>query len=81
MTVRVLFFSYLTDIVGSSELVRHCKVGSTVSDLWADLAAEFPALADAESAIRFAVNIEYSSMTATLHDGDEVAIMPPVQGG
>ena len=29
----------------------------------------------------YTVNEEYARLTATLHDGDEVAFLPPVSGG
>ena len=33
------------------------------------------------SSVSCAVNEDYSRMTATLRDGDEVAFLPPVSGG
>jgi molybdopterin converting factor small subunit len=40
-----------------------------------------PSLAEYERTMSVAVNAEYARMTAVVHDGDEVAFMPPVSGG
>jgi molybdopterin converting factor small subunit len=45
------------------------------------MAAEWPALREYERTMSVAINAEYARMTATVHDGDEIAFMPPVSGG
>ncbi|MEM0897415.1 MAG: molybdopterin converting factor subunit 1 [Verrucomicrobiota bacterium] len=80
--LRVLFFSHLRDAVGQSELeIKAPFEPKSVDQLLNLLCADFPKLADARSSIRVAVNQEYVSLDAPLAEGDEVAIMPPVQGG
>jgi molybdopterin converting factor small subunit len=54
---------------------------ATVHTLWRSLTAEIPSLAAYERTMSVAVNAEYARMTAVVHDGDEVAFMPPVSGG
>jgi molybdopterin converting factor small subunit len=38
-------------------------------------------MGDYAAAVSCAVNEEYTRLTATLQDGDEVAFLPPVSGG
>ena len=47
-----------------------------VADVWAALA-----LGDEPAGMLYAVNREYAEPTQELHDGDEVALIPPVSGG
>jgi molybdopterin converting factor small subunit len=60
---------------------REVEPGGTIGAVWRDLAGEFPALADYERSISAALNADYARMDAEVHDGDEVAFLPPVSGG
>jgi molybdopterin converting factor small subunit len=53
--------------------------GATVQDLVDILLASYPVLR--EQRLRFAVNSTYALPETILHDGDEVACIPPVGGG
>jgi molybdopterin converting factor subunit 1 len=79
--VTVRLFARLRELAGAGELTRQIPDGSTARDVWHALTAEFPAMTDYGRSISCAVNEEYSRLTATLHDGDEVAFLPPVSGG
>lgn len=79
MTIRL--FARLREVAGASELARTVAEGSTAGDAWQGLVAEFPALAHHTRSLSVAVNEEYSRMNAALHEGDEVAFLPPVSGG
>ena len=79
MTVRL--FARLRDLAGSGELIRDVEAPATVSTVWQQLVAERPALRDYERTMSVAVNADYSKMSAPVHDGDEVAFLPPVSGG
>ena len=81
MHVTVRLFARLRELTGAAELGRDVPDGSTALDVWNDLSAEFPALADYTKAISVAVNEEYARLTASVRDGDEVAFLPPVSGG
>ena len=81
MHVTVRLFARLRELAGAGELTRQIADGSTALDVWHALTAEFPAMTDYGRSISCAVNEEYSRLTATLHDGDEVAFLPPVSGG
>ncbi len=81
MHVKVRLFGRLHDLAGANELERDLPPGSTVGDVWRQLAAEFPSMGPYARSISAAVNADFSRMTATLADGDEVAFLPPVSGG
>lgn len=55
--------------------------GATVEDLVTLLAKRFPQLSHDPAGMAVAVNREYVKHDHPLHDGDEVAFIPPVSGG
>ena len=81
MRVTIRLFARLRDLAGAGELVREVASPATVRTVWASLVAETPALVEYERTISVAVNAEYAKMAAAVHDGDEVAFLPPVSGG
>jgi molybdopterin converting factor small subunit len=81
VTVRVLAFARLRELLGYGERLVGVAEGTTVETLWATLAAEAPQLAPLRASTRFARNGALASATTPLHDGDELALLPPVGGG
>ena len=81
MHVTVRLFARLRELAGAGELTREVPDGSTALEVWNALTREWPALNEYTKAISVAVNEEYSRLTANVHDGDEVAFLPPVSGG
>jgi molybdopterin converting factor subunit 1 len=81
MRVTVRLFARLRDIAGTSELPRDVSPGATIGTIWRQLVGEFPDFAGYERSISSAVNADYARMDHLVHDGDEVAFLPPVSGG
>lgn len=81
MRVTVRLFARLRDLAGTGELTRDVPAPATVQTIWGALVSELPALREYERAMSVAVNAEYARMGSTVHDGDEVAFLPPVSGG
>ncbi len=81
MKLRVLFFSVLRDITGVDEIALEMSPGSTLADLLAQIETRWPKLRDWQSSMLLALDQTYVKRDASLHDGAEVALMPPVQGG
>jgi len=81
MRVTVRLFARLRDLAGTGELVRDVPDSSTVRTVWTSLTADIPSLVQYEATMSVAVNAEYARMAAAVHDGDEVAFLPPVSGG
>ena len=81
INVRMLFFAHLQDVAGSHALPVSLPDGATVEDAAAALAGRQAGFADLLSQARAAVNAEFAEASTVLHDGDEVAWMPPMSGG
>ena len=81
MRVTIRLFARLRDLAGSGEMVRDVASPATVQTVWSTLVDEMPPLRDYERTMSVAVNADYARMSAPVHDGDEVAFLPPVSGG
>ena len=81
MRVTIRLFARLRDLAGSGELIRDVEAPATVRTVWQSLTTEMPALKEYEATMSVAVNAEYARMASAVHDGDEVAFLPPVSGG
>ena len=81
MRVTVKLFGPLREAVGAGELPVELAEGSSLGALRERLAAEHPAIAELDRRLRVAVNLEIASDDPALHEGDEVALLPPVSGG
>jgi molybdopterin converting factor subunit 1 len=81
MHIRVLFFGQLKDICGRAQDDVELPENSTAGSVFRHYAAEFPKLADMAGSIVLARNQEFTTSSALLAAGDEVALLPPVSGG
>ena len=81
MNVTVLLFATLKDRAQQAQVRLALDDGATVGDLKARLAAEVPNLAPALPSSLVSINREFAFQQDPLHDGDEVALFPPVSGG
>jgi molybdopterin converting factor subunit 1 len=79
--VRVKFFAAPREVIGTSEVELEIPAGSTAGELIELLTEQYPALRSFTRFINVAVNRAYVGMQTELHDGDEVACLPPVGGG
>ena len=79
MCVHVRLFASYREAAGTNRLDMPLRRDARVQDLLAVLAPRIPALSAARGMV--AVNHTYVSADAELHDGDEVALIPPVSGG
>jgi MoaE-MoaD fusion protein len=83
MRVHVIPFGVLKDWFGSSASTVELPDGASVAELLEHLRVGLPARSPASSlqGIAISVNAEYVQAAYTLHDGDEVGLLPPVSGG
>ena len=79
IVVQVRLFASARECVGTTPLSQTLPAGATVGDLSAQLYDNYPGLRDLR--LRYAVNTAYAGQETELHDGDEVACIPPVGGG
>ena len=81
MKVRVQFFSHLKDIAGPTELELDLETGVSVAELLAQLYERFPRLREWDSNILVGAGVEFVDRDYIVQPGDDIAMMPPVQGG
>lgn len=81
MRVTISFYSYFKELTGCPQITEILADGSTLGDLFKQLAARFPKLTAMERSTLIAVGVEYQDRSYVLKDGDEVSLFPPVQGG
>jgi molybdopterin synthase catalytic subunit len=81
LRIRIRLFAMQRELAGERELAVELPEGADVEAAWSALIARHPSLAPGRPSMRFARNGEYADPSATLEDGDEVAMIPPVSGG
>lgn len=81
MKVRVLFYAQLRDAVGMRDLDVEVAEGATVRDLVEQIYARQPGLRQHDKSILIGAGVEFVDRNYKLSPGEEISIMPPVQGG
>ena len=81
MQVKVLFFGLTHDLTGFAQEQLDLPEGETLDGLWRRYEVRFPSLSSVAHSLLVSVNEEIAPRSRDLHDGDEVAFMPPVSGG
>jgi MoaD family protein len=81
MTVRAQFYAQLRELIGIHELEVELPQGATVRELLEKIFAQKPALRVHDKSILIGVGLEFVDRNYKLNPGEEIAIMPPVQGG
>ena len=81
MNVTVKLFAILRDRAGIRETNLDLTDGNNVTEAVSQLVRRFPAVEPFVSKLAYAVNEQYVPADTELHDGDELALIPPVSGG
>jgi len=81
MKVRVQFYAQLRDLIGMRELEVDLAEGASVRELLDQIYAKQPALRSHDKRILIGADLEFVDRNHKLKPGEEIAIMPPVQGG
>lgn len=81
MKVRVQFFAQLRDLAGVQELIVDLAKGASVADLLAKIYELRPAVRAQDAGILVGAGVEFVDRNYKLKPGEEISIMPPVQGG
>ncbi len=79
MSVTVRYFARMAEIAGCAEEMI-APVPATAAALFAHLSERHRFGFDV-AALRVAINDQFVGWQCPLHDGDEVALIPPVSGG
>ena len=78
--IKLKCFSQVKYAFGKSEISYELKEGTTIKEFEKMVRKKAKGKLDNVS-ISVAINKQYTSNNAEIKDGDEVAFIPPVQGG
>ena len=81
ITVTVKLFAVYQEAFDVSELVLDFPDGTPVQAVCDRLIAEHPKLSKWREITRFGVNLQFVAPDTILQNGDEVVLIPPVNGG
>ena len=81
MKVRVQFYAQLRELIGVHELEFELQQGANVRQLLEEIYAQKPALRAHDKSILIGAGLEFVDRNYKVNPGEEIAIMPPVQGG
>jgi molybdopterin converting factor small subunit len=81
MKVRAQFYAQLRELVGNHELNVELPQDATVRELLEKVYAQKPSLRGHDKSILVGAGLEFVDRNYKLKPGEEIAIMPPVQGG
>jgi len=77
----MLLFALYRDLAGDGEVLVDVPPGTTARAAVRALREKGGGFARLPEEPVIALNQEYSDLEADLHDGDELALLPPVAGG
>jgi molybdopterin converting factor small subunit len=80
MKINLIAFGIAKEIIQSKQLEVELTEGDTISSLKKKLFERYPDFSNLKS-LSFAVGDNYEEDSFTLHNNDEVVIIPPVSGG
>ena len=81
MRCEVLLFANLAEAVGADRVSIELSNGATVGEVIRQLSQQHEAIASIHDSLAVAVNERYCPHSATLEEGDTIALIPPVSGG
>jgi len=81
MQITVRFFACLKDVTACAQTTAVLAPGASVAGLLQAMYVRFPRLAEFERSTLVAVGVDYQGKDYVLREGDEVALLPPAQGG
>ena len=80
IAITVRLFASLREAAGAETISMRLPRGTPAGAVWGHLPADVASSMPPEG-LRYAVNREWTVPSATLRDGDEVALILPVSGG
>lgn len=81
MRVHVFAFARVRESLGAPERIVELPAGARIRDVWAALREQYPAIEELVRSTRVARNGTVVTLDDAVHDGDELALLPPVGGG
>ena len=81
MRITVRLFAVLRERADVEQFALELEEGASVNAAVEQVGRRIPTIRDLLPRVAFAVNRAYVKASATLSDGDELALIPPVSGG
>ena len=81
MNIKVKFFAIVRDRANCSGIDLAVPDDSRVENAIELIGQKLPEIKEFLSRAAYAVNQSYVQRTTRLHEGDELAVIPPVSGG
>src|SRR5262249_10811478 len=81
MTIEVLLFARLRELVGHERVVVRRQELFTVRDVWDALRAQYPQVDGFQKSLLVSVNQEFAGWDTAVRGGDELGFFPRVSGG
>ena len=81
ITITIKLFAIYQEVYGVNELVWDFPHGTTVQYVCDRLIKEHPELSQWREITRFGINLQFVEPDTIVQNGDEVVLIPPVNGG
>ena len=81
MHVTVKLFALIREKAGTDTLALDLPQGADLQQMVEAIRHQQPALEPYLDNLRFSLHMDFVTADTTLHDGDEVVLIPPVSGG
>ena len=81
ITITLKLFAIYQEALGVPEQTLALPAGITAGEVRDRLIKSHPTLAQWKDLTRFGINLQFVEASATLKDGDELVLIPPVSGG
>ena len=79
--VKILYFAQAREAAGTGSEYFSLDDQANIKDALSKAVTSHPKLKEIERSIKVALNEEITENDARLHEGDRVALLPPVVGG
>ena len=81
LKIKVVYFASAREAASTRRETFHMPAGAGTSDLALEMVKRHPGLGRVLDSARFSVNLQVIEARKSLHDGDEVGVLPPLAGG
>lgn len=81
MKVHVQFYAQVRDLAQTPQLDVDLAEGSTIRELLEEIYRQKPTLRAHDKSLLVGAGVEFVDRDYLLKESEEIAIMPPVQGG
>ena len=81
MKIQVQLYAQLRDLAEVSKIDLELRQGATVAELIGKIYELKPVLRAHDKSVLVGAGVDFVGRDHVLNEGDEIAIMPPVQGG